>query len=74
MLERNAFGCIVFERRVGQYYMCVEILLYSAILFITTFTDHMTAANCPYDEMPGIVKRGSPFSEEIGEKEILIFR
>ena len=33
MLERNAFGCIVFERRVGQQYMCVEILFYSAILF-----------------------------------------
>ena len=44
MLELNTFGCIVFERRVGQYYMCMEILLYSAILFTSKFTDHVIAA------------------------------
>ena len=56
MLKRNAFGCIVFERRVGQYYLCVEILLYSPILFTSKFNDHMMAAMCPY-EIPGIFKR-----------------
>jgi len=37
-------------------------------------TDHVIAAKCPYDEIPGIFKRGNPFSGEIGGKEILIFR
>jgi len=43
--------------------MCVEILLYSAILFTFKFTDHVIAANYPYDEIPG----------ERDAKEILIF-
>jgi len=51
----------------------VEILLYSAILFTSKFTDHVIAAKCPYDEIPGIFKRGNPFSGERGEKEILKF-
>ena len=54
--------------------MCVEILLYSAILFTSKFTDHAIAAKCPYYEIAGIFKRGNPFSVERGEKEILIFR
>jgi len=41
------------------------------------FTDHVIAAKCPYDEIPGIFKCGNPFSDkrerERGEKEILIF-
>jgi len=53
--------------------MCVEILLYSAFLFTSKFTDHVMAAKCPYDENPGIFKRGNPFSRERGEKDILIF-
>jgi len=64
MLKRNALGWIVFECRVGQLYKCVEILLYSAILFISKFTNHVIAAKCPYDEIPGIFKRGNPFSGE----------
>ena len=48
--------------------MCVEILLYSAILFTSKFSDHLIAAKCPYDEIPGIFKRRNPLSEEIGEK------
>jgi len=32
--------------------MCVEILLYSAILFTSKFIDHMIAAKCPNDEIP----------------------
>jgi len=59
--------------------MCVEILLYSAILysailFTTKFTDHVIAAKCPYDEIPGNFKLGNLFSGERGDKEILIFR
>ena len=54
--------------------MCVEIQLYSAILLISKFTDHVITAKCPYDEIPGIFKRGNPFTGERGEKEILIFR
>jgi len=38
--------------------MCVKILLYSAILFTSKFTDH--AAKCPYDEIPSIFKQGNP--------------
>ena len=53
--------------------MCVERLLYSAILFTSKFTDHVMAAKCPYDEIPGIFKRGNPLTGERGEKEILIF-
>ena len=37
--------------------MCVEILLYSAALFTSKFADHMIAAKCPYDKIPGILKR-----------------
>ena len=55
MLEWDAFGWIVFERRVGQYYMYVEILLYSAILFTSKFTDHVIATKYPYDEIPGFL-------------------
>jgi len=33
--------------------MCVEILFYSAFLFTSKFTDHVIAAKCPYDEIPG---------------------
>jgi len=53
--------------------MCVEILLYSAILFTSKFTDHVITARCPCDEIPGIFKQANPFSRERGEKEILIF-
>ena len=53
--------------------MCVEILLYSAILFTSKFTDHVIATKCPYDEILGTFKQGNPFSGERGEKEILIF-
>ena len=42
--------------------MCVEILLDSVTLFKFEFTDHVIAANCPYDEIPVIFKRGNPFS------------
>jgi len=42
-------------------------------MFTFKFTDHMISANCPYDEIPGIFKRGNPFSGERGDKEILIF-
>ena len=49
-----------------------KILSYFAILFTSKFTDHVIAAKCPYDEIPGIFKRGNPFSGERGEKEILI--
>jgi len=49
----------------------MEKLLYAAIL--SKFTDHVIAAMCPYDEIPGIFKRGNTFSGERGEKEILIF-
>ena len=66
MRERNAFGCIVFEHRLGQYYTCVEKLFYSAILFTSKCTDHVIAAKCPYDKIP--------FSGERGEKEIYIVR
>ena len=55
MLEWDAFGWIVYERRVGQYYMYVEILLYSAILFTSKFTDHVIAAKYRYDEIPGFL-------------------
>jgi len=44
--------------------MCVEILL-----FTSKCTDHLIAAKCPHDEIPGNFKRGNPFSEE---KYILI--
>jgi len=44
--------------------MCVEIPLYFAILFTSKFTDHGIAAKCPYDEIPGISKRGNQFSRE----------
>jgi len=44
----------------------VEICLYSAILFISKFIDHMIAAKCQYDEIPGIFKSGNPFSGERG--------
>ena len=54
--------------------MCVAILLYSAILFKFSFTDHVIAVKCPYDEIPGIFKRGNSSSGERGEKEILLFR
>ena len=47
--------------------MCVEILLYSAILFTSKFTDHVIAAKCPYDEIPDSFKQGNPFS---GEREV----
>jgi len=73
MLEQDA-GCIVFERRVGQSYICVKILLYSAILFPFKLTDHVITAKCPYDEIPGIFKRGNPFSGERCGKEILCIR
>ena len=56
MLKRNAFGCVAFERRLGQLYMCVEILLYSVILFTSNFTDHVLTAKYLYDEIPGIFK------------------
>jgi len=46
--------------------MCVEILLYSAILFTSKFTDHVIAAKCPYDKIPDSFKQGNPFS---GERE-----
>jgi len=42
-------------------------------MFTFKFTDHMISAKCPYDEIPGIFKRGNPFSGERGDKEILIF-
>ena len=55
--------------------MSVEILLYSAILFTSKFTNHIIAAKCPYDVIPGIFEqRGNPFYGERGEKEILVFR
>ena len=38
----------------GRPIMCMEILLYSAILFTAKFTDHVIAAKCPYNEIPGI--------------------
>ena len=44
--------------------MCVEILLYSAISFISKLNDHVIAANCPYTEIPGIV-----LNEEIHSQE-----
>jgi len=40
--------------------MCVEILLYTAILFKFKFTHHVIAAKCPFDEIPGIFKQGNP--------------
>ena len=64
MLEQDAFMYIVFERRVGQYYMCVEILLYSAISFISKLNEHVIAANCPYAEIPGIVLNEETNSQE----------
>ena len=54
--------------------MCVEILLKTAILSTSKFNDHMITAKCPYDEIPGVFKRGNPFSGERGETEMLIFR
>jgi len=36
--------------------MCVEILLYSAVLFTSKFIDHVIAAKCLYDEIPGVFK------------------
>jgi len=51
--------------------MCVEILLYSAILVKFKFTDQVMAVMCPYDEIPGIFKQGNPSSGERDEKEIL---
>jgi len=54
--------------------MYVEILLYFAILFTSKLTDNVIAAKCPYDEIPGTLKRGNPFTGERGEKEIPIFR
>ena len=54
--------------------MCVDILLYSAILFTSKFSDHVIAAH-RYDEIPGIFKRGNPFfGEREVKKEMLIFR
>jgi len=54
--------------------VCVEILLYSAVLFTYKYTDRVIAAKCPYDEIPGIFKRGNPFSGERGETEIRLVR
>ena len=66
MLKWNAFGCVAFERRLGQLYMCVEILLYSVILFTSNFTDHVLTAKYLYDKISGIFKWGNPLS---GERE-----
>ena len=49
--------------------MCVQILLCSAILFISKITDHVIAAKYPYDEIPGGFKRGNPISGESGKKK-----
>ena len=73
--QANTFGCVAFERLLGQLYMCVEILLYSVILFTSNFTDHVLTAKYLYDKISGIFKWGNPLSgeRERGEKGILIF-
>ena len=52
-------------------YMCVEILLYSAILFTSQFTGHVIAAKCSYEEIPSILNEETLSGERW--KEILIF-
>ena len=54
--QANTFGCVAFERLLGQLYMCVEILLYSVILFTSNFTDHVLTAKYLYDKISGIFK------------------
>ena len=44
--------------------MCVEILLYSTISFISKFTDNVIAAKCPYAEIPGIFLNEETHSQE----------
>jgi len=51
--------------------MCVEILLYSAILFTPKFTDHVTAAKCPYDEITSILNEETHSPEREVKKKYL---
>jgi len=53
--------------------MCVEILLYSAILFTSKFTDHVITAKCPYDEIPGILNEETHSPDREVKKKYLYF-
>jgi len=72
------FGCHSKKdwQRWKAYRWCssetlLSVFFFYTILFTSKFIDHMIAAKCPNDEIPGIFKQGNPFSGERGLKEIL---